>query len=150
MADYCTADDVISDVKGLEVTANTAVTTTKLAEIITQESSIIDAHIQERYTLPITDSTALTFLKRICISLCVYRVTKILQEKDSRPVPDGRVIQDISNSSSYRDAMNMLKMIANGKMSIPNQEITNEKNVSFSSSYDPDECFEFKHNEQQW
>lgn len=150
MAEYCTSADVISSIKNIVVSATTAVTTTKLADIVTNASAMIDAHIQERYTLPISETTALSFLKKICIDICVYEVTKILQAKDTLQLPDGRVVQDISSSSAYREAMRMLKDIQNGKMSLPAETLTEKDNVSFSVNYDPEESFEFKHNEQQW
>lgn len=119
MADYCTEADVKENLKAVVFSGSSAVTTTAIGNIIDQESALIDAHIYPRYTLPIVNATALNFLKRICIALCVYRVTKILNPLEVKPLPDNQGFQEISHASAYKDAMRMLKDIAAGKMFLP-------------------------------
>lgn len=130
MTDYCAASDVKNNVKGLTVSGTSAITTDSLADIISQESAVIDQYIRPRYTLPISDATSLLWLKKICIDLCVYRIAKILQPKVSAPLPQDAG-QDISHVTAYREAMNMLKNVMNGKMTLPGET---EKSLTFFSS----------------
>lgn len=109
---------------------------------------MMDQYLRPRYTLPVTDATSLLFLKKICIDLVVYRVTKILQPKVAAPIPEDAG-QDISHVTAYREAMKMLKFIMEGKTTLPGEE---EKGVNFFSStaVDDDHCSEFEFCEKQW
>lgn len=149
MVDYCTSADVTENLKGVTVSASTAVTTTALGNIIDQESATIDAYIQSAYVLPIVDTSALNFLKGICIKMCVYRVSNILQPKNSAPLPDENLKQDISHQSAYRDAMNILRAIMKGTMQLP---IEGRKSIKYMSStaVNENEVSEFSHSEKQW
>lgn len=149
MTDYCSQSDVQANMKGLELNAATKVTPTTLAGLITQESAVIDQHIRRKYELEITDTTSLTFLKKICIDLVVYRVTKILQPKVAVATPEGENMQDISHSSAYREAMRMLKDIQTGKSTLPGEA---ERDFSFFSStaVDDDQEMEFDSGCKQW
>ncbi len=149
MADYCEQSDITENIRGLVIGSGQPITTASLANLITQESAVIDSHIQNNYALPVTDTTALEFLRRICISLVVYRVTNILQPKQIKPTPEGNFEQDISSQSAYRDAMRMLKDLMNGKMSLPVQAVKVATYFS-STSVNDGECFRFKHNKKQW
>ncbi|MCK5387233.1 MAG: DUF1320 family protein [Gammaproteobacteria bacterium] len=149
MADYCTTDDVKDNLKDIDLDANTVVPPTVLADIVTQVSALIDVHIQGKYTLPITDTTALSFLELIAIDISVYRVTKILQVKNALPVPSGNVVQDISHGSAYREAMNMLKGLLNGVVDLPNEAPKNNAVFSTSTTTDND-AFVIQKGEEQW
>jgi len=149
MATYCTSADIVENMKGVSFSANSAVTSTALTNMIDQESATIEAHIQAKYALPITDATALLFLKKICIDLVVYRVTKVLQPKEVISAPDGKVEQEISAPSAYRNALGMLRALMNGKAQLP---LESKKSINFISStaVDNDTSTVFKHDEQQW
>ena len=148
MTDYCTSDDVKANLKGVEITISSAVTISGLADIIEQESAIIDTFLT-KYTLPITGAAALSVLKKIAIALCVYRVSYILQPKTIRPIAGGNVEQDISHYSGYKNAMKMLSMLASGEISLPSMD---KKAMSYFSStaVNNGEKCEFTHNEKQW
>lgn len=149
MTDYCTSSDIVENIKDGVFSSSTAVTSSALSAMIAQESAVIDQHVTPRYTLPLSDASALLFLKKICIDLVVYRVTKVLQPKTATPAPDGSIVQDISHSSAYREAMKMLKSIMDGKMTLPGEAV---KSVSFfgSTGVDDDHEGEFESGERQW
>ncbi len=149
MTDYATASDVTENMKGVTFGATTAVTTDALAAMISQESAIIEQYISPKYTLPITDASALLVLQKICIDLVVYRVTKVLQPKTAIPAPDDKVVQDISHSSAYREAMKMLKYIMEGTMTLPGEE-TKSVNFFKSTAVDDDADTEFEAECRQW
>lgn len=130
MTDYCDSDDITANLRGVTFGASSVVTSSALADIISQESAVIDQHLRGRYTLPVSDATALLWLKKIAIDLVVYRVSKILQPKNPAPVPENAT-QEISHSTAYREAMKMLRNILDGKMSLPGET---EKSVSFFKS----------------
>ncbi len=146
---YCTQDDIRANLKAVKIASNTAVTPDALTDMIDQEGAVIDSYISRRYALPITDTSALNFLKAICIDLVVFRVAKVLQIKDSTPLPNGSFIQDITSSSIYREAMRKLRDIGEGRSELPG--ITRiEKKLASSSANTRKEDFTFKYNEQQW
>ena len=149
MVDYCSQSEIKDNLKGFELQSDTTITPEILSEIISEESAVIDQHVQSRYTLPITDATSLLFLKKICIDLGVYRVTKILQPRQAVQTPAGPVMQEISNSSAYREAMRMLKDLMKGNTTLPGEE---ERALTFVSStaVDCDHKTNFKYEEQQW
>lgn len=149
MATYCTEQDAKDNIKGLEVGASNKITDSILLDLIAQESAVIDQHIRRRYVLEVTDATSLLFLKKICIDLIAYRVTKILQIKTAVNMPNGQTVQDITHSSAYREAMRMLKDIQKGKSTLPGEE---ERSTSFSSStaVDCSHSTEIEYEEQQW
>jgi phage gp36-like protein len=148
LTDYCTNADVIANLKGVSITSSTAITTSGLEDIIEQESAIIDSFLT-RYTLPIASAGGLSVLKKICISLCVYRVSLILQPKTIRPTADGNVEQDISSAADYKNAMKMLKMLADGSLNLPSET---KKSLAFfsSSAVNNGDTTQFVHDETQW
>lgn len=149
MAAYATEAQIEANLKGVDFSTSTKITSDILTDIIAEESQVIDQHIQARCTLPVVDDDALIFLRKIVIDLVVYRVAKILMPREQKTLPDGRIIQDISMSSSYREAMRMLKDLKDGKTTLPN---TSEKSKVFVSSYQyrEDTEKEFENGEQQW
>lgn len=149
MIDYCTQQDVEDNLKGVKVDTSTAITESILADMISQESAVIDQHVGRKYELPVTDTTSLLFLKKICIDLVVYRVTKVLQPQKVQRLPGQDKIQEISEASAYRAAMVMLKEILNGKTILPGED---ERTFNFFSStaVDDDHQTTFELEEQQW
>lgn len=149
MTDYATKADIELNLKGVTFSASTSVTSDGLVAMISQESSVIDQHISSRYALPITEASALLFLKKICIDLVVYRVTKVLQPKNATPIPQDKAIQDISHSSVYREAMRMLRSVSDGSIALPVEEQSTRTIVS-STAVDDDQETTFELEEQQW
>lgn len=146
---YCADTDVIENLKGIVIDANSAVTTTALDNMITQVSAMIDAYIQTEYALPITSTKSLDFLKMICIDISVYRVTKVLQAKNALPAPDIRVTQEISHGSAYKESMGTLHDLKNGKIQLPDENKKTQNQFS-STAVNNAEEYVFKHSEQQW
>jgi phage gp36-like protein len=149
MAVYCVEDDIEANMKGVVFSTSTAITSTALAAIIAEESAVIDAHLQVRYTLPIANATALLFLKRICVALVVYRATNILQPKQIKPIPDQNAEQEISHYSAYKDAMRLLRNILDGTMSLPLEDQASVPNFKSTAVDDEDEAT-FVYHEKQW
>lgn len=129
---YATEAQIESNLKGFDASAGDTVTSAVLTDLIAEEGQTIDMHIQARYDIPITDADALIFLRKICIDLVVYRVSKILMPREQKELPNGTVIQDISHISAYKIAMQMLKDLMNGKTTLPS---TTEEAKTFFSSY---------------
>lgn len=148
MTDYCTSSDVAANLKGVTFSATSTITTTGIGDIITQESAVIDQHITARYELPISDTVALSFLKKTCIDLCVYRVSKILQPQVAAPIP-AEAGQDISHVTAYREAMKMLKGILDGKMTLPGEDSRGTTFVSSTADTNNETMF-FDASEDQW
>lgn len=146
---YVTEAQVESNLKGGDFSATSEITSDDLSDIIDEESQVIDQHLKGRYDLPVTDADALIFLRKICIDLVVYRVSKILMPRDQKQLPDGRVVQDISHASAYREAMKMLKALRTGETTLPN---TTDKSISMISSYQDRNNLEntFKKDTDQW
>lgn len=149
MADYCEQTDIESNMKGVVFSSSTAISEDAIADIITQESATIDVYLQARYTLPIVDTSALSFLKKICIALVVHRATLILQPKDIRPIPNENAEQDISTLYAYRQAMGFLKGLSKGEINLPSEAQESKSNFSSTAVNNADEC-EFVFHEKQW
>lgn len=149
MVDYCTQSDVQENMKGFELDASSKVTPAVLANIISQESSVIDQHLLPRYDLPLTDATALLFVKKICIDLAVYRVTKILQPQFSVQTLDGPKMQKISLAGAFKVAMKMLMDIKLGNSTLPGEDPKSLSMVS-STAEECDHKTNFEYEKQQW
>lgn len=147
---YATKDQIEANLKGFDADeANVHVTPAILTDFIEEESQVIDQHIQAFNTLPVVDAEALIFLRKICISLVIYRVAKTLMPREQKKLPNGDVIQDIAHSSEFRIAMNMLKDLKKGITALPN---TDPEAKVFSSSFQVDDNTEknFELDKTQW
>lgn len=145
---YCLEADIVENLRGGTFDATTPVTSAGLSNMIDQESQVIDQFIQSTSTIPVTDTDALLFLKKICIDLVIYRVTKVLRPKNIEPIPN-KATQDISHASAWQAARQMLKDIQSGKTTLPN---TDTKSKTFiSSTLDTDSFVStFKRDVIQW
>jgi len=112
---YATAAQVTSEFKHADFTATSKVTTDKLGEILEEVDAEIDNYLSARYSLPITDASALVFLRKIALDIATFRLAKILNIKDSKTLPDGRIMQDISNGSVYAKTLRTLEALRDGK-----------------------------------
>ena len=149
MATYCDQTDIEENLKAVTFSATTAVTATALTNMIARKSAFIDSMIQVKYILPISDATALLYLKDICIDLVVFDVTKVLQAKNALPAPDLKVTQEISVGFCYKQALKMLEKLANGSVALPSEDIKSVSNMR-STAVDDDAKYNFKLEEQQW
>ena len=130
---YASTADIQAELKNLNVSATSAVTSAAISDFLDQSESLINMHVGKRYVTPITATESVLVLRKIEIDFVVYRVSKILDLKKSVPIPDARVIQDITEGSAYRDSMKTLMAIRDNKMDLPGETLIN--NSSALSSF---------------
>ena len=147
---YSIYTDVQSEFKGLTLSATSKVTITEVTEYISQEDAKIDAKLSIRYSTPITGTEALKLVKKISIDFTAYRISKILNLKTDVPLPDGRIIQVLNNSGSYKESMKFLDELASGKVPLPDATLNSPGPVV--SSYNATNSIEpiFKRDTKQW
>ncbi len=152
---FCAESDIIADFKGLVVSATSAVTTTTMAELITQESNYIRARAGNRYDMSVFDASgsdllypeAYSILKRICTFRVSLRVRNIIEVK--REETQKSSDQKYSNNG-VRTQKDDLEMIVKGELLLKNVPILVE-NGSVSSFAIDDCCSNvFKTGSQQW
>lgn len=122
---YATASDINNELKQITFSATSAVTEGAVLDFLDQADAVIDMYISQRYATPVTASASLLVLKKIAIDIVVYRVAKILDLKKSVPIPDGNIIQDITNGDAYKESMKLLIAIRDNKMDLPSEEKIN-------------------------
>lgn len=114
---YADTDDINGELKGVTLPMN-PITSDVLTGILDQESAVIDNYLGNYYTTPITDTTALLVVKKICIDLVVFRVVKIM----AKNLPDTAERDITRETGAYREAMAMLKKIGKGDMNLQGAE----------------------------
>jgi len=80
---YTTASDILKYFNGLTYTdsegADNNISEADVEQFIEEQGLIIDLIIGDKYLLPITNTTALNYLKLICDKLVVCQIDKILR-----------------------------------------------------------------------
>lgn len=152
---YCTRDNVTSVFKNLNVEASgTAIIQSELDDWIDEAGAYIDSYIGSRYALPVTGASTLLLLRGICVDLVAYKVAVTLNLKNDRSLPNGNVVQELSHSSPYREAIKFLKAIKDGKAALPDEDTelsaSGLSSLYTESDYDIDINPVFKKTEQQW
>lgn len=151
---YCTAANVTSELKNVTFNASSSVTSAAVLEFIDQADAIIDMHIAQRYSAPVTSGAkSLNILKKISIDLVVYRIAKILNLSKSVPIPDQKVIQEITEGSAYRESMKLLVAIRDNLMNLPDATLLDSTSglASFHTETGNSEIVPvFDREEQQW
>jgi len=150
---YCTSANIAAELKNMPISTTSNVTSASVLEFIEQADAIIDMYIGQRYATPVATAQAVNILKKISIDIVVYRIAKILDLSKSNPVPDGVIIQDITEGSAYRESMNMLKAIRDNVMALPSATLIDAASglLSFhSESANSDIIPVFKKESQQW
>lgn len=146
---YATVDEIVDEFKSLVIDeAKSVMTTSKIQSFIDQAGAEIDSFIFERYVLPVTGTKSALFLKKICIDLVSFRVTKIISIKNAIPDSKG-VYQEILEGAFYREAMAKLKKIHNGDLKLvdaPEAGGSPVRSYSQKATLTPI----FKKNERQW
>lgn len=142
---YCTIADVSSEFKDTEFDANSAVTNTELTAIIDEESAVIDSYVGMRYVVPVTNTTALLVLKKLCKLMAADRVRGILGVKTPT--------QEYSSEEKrqyVRGAIDDLKDIAAGRVNLPGATLLSTDGGV--SSFNTDTCYKNKFDvgKQQW
>lgn len=79
------------------------------AAALRDASSMIDAYLGGRYSLPISDEAAISFLKGLCLDLAVHK----LMQRYSLPSDEIK--------AAATEAMEMLKAIAANKLNLPSE-----------------------------
>jgi phage gp36-like protein len=115
---YATVADIESEFKSIDFTTG-ALVTSEVTEFLNQTDALIDAYLNQRYVLPITDADSLLILKKIEIDFVAYRVAKILNLKKEIPLPDKSVIQDLNNAASFKQSKELLEKIFDGEVILP-------------------------------
>ena len=57
-------------------------------------------------------------LKKICIDLVTFRITKILSIKNAFAIPESKIIQEITEGTAYRRALKLLDEIKKGEINL--------------------------------
>jgi phage gp36-like protein len=115
---YSAVTDIENELKNTTFSSTSIVTSTAVSDFISQADATIDMYLSKRYSLPITDATALIVLKNISIDIVTFRVAKILDLKKSGSIPDNHVVQDITNGDAYKESMRKLVAIRDGVMDL--------------------------------
>lgn len=76
---YSTSDDIISEIRGLEVSSTTVVTEDNLSDWIKQADAYIDGRLSAYYVTPITGPKSLAIVKTISIYKVAHRVKNKLE-----------------------------------------------------------------------
>ena len=153
---YATEEDIRSELKEAEFEGDTLVTAAAIADFLAQEGAKIHAFIAQRYTTPISENDspqAYALLKKIEIDLVTYRVVKVMDKSKSVPIPDERVVTEITEGTAYNESMKMLYALQKGKIDLPDATET-DPDAGFGSFHsesinsDVDPVFDVT--EQQW
>lgn len=134
---YATIDDIEAELKGINFTTTSQVTSTAVNNFLLQTDALINSYIYERYELPITGVESLEILKKIEIDFVVWRVSKILDLTKSEPIPAGGVPQEITEGSAYRESMALLASIKANKNDLPDATEINPTSPLASFHSDP-------------
>lgn len=108
---YCTVTDIETYYlnKSFDNDEDQYVSNSDVDAFIAAESSMIDAILSMRYSLPITNTNDLRILKSICEKLVVGTVDDILRDRDN----DGKFTRQ---RDTRKEANLWLDMIKDGKM----------------------------------
>ena len=148
---YAIKTEIESEFKDLKISASgTAIIETEATRFINEAGAEIDAYISKIYTLPVTASDALLLLKKICIDLVTFRITKILSIKNAFIVPESKIIQEITEGTAYRHALKLLDELKKGNIDL----VGAEKNQTYGAmkSYTKENSLEpiFQRYNEQW
>lgn len=148
---YCTVDEVKSDFKNIQFTANSSVTIDEVQAIIDQETAYINGRICQLYVTPIVEldsPNSFAILKRINIFLAADRVRHVLYVKTGIDNKD----QDSKGLKSLsRNPHKDLDDILTGKLKL-GDAVKIDDFIGFDTSDEPNDCCSntFDVNKQQW
>lgn len=146
---YATTTEITDEFKKLEIDAvDSIVDAAKVTRFINEASAEIDTYIANKYLLPITGSSALLFLKKICIDLVSFRIVKIISIKKAVPASKN-AYQEILEGKFYDEAMEKLKMLAKGHITLVDAETQGKSSIR-SYTKENNVTPVFKKDERQW
>lgn len=129
---YCILDDLknnLSEARLIELTDDTdsgVLNESIVNDNIERASNEINAYCQERYSVPFEIVPGI--IKDICIDITIYR---LFLRRENVP-------EDIQNS--YKRAVEKLRDIADGKISLGNSNVS-EDDITFSNKTEDDRYF---------
>lgn len=86
---YATYTDVQSEFKQIDFTAsNSVLSTTEVAEFITQEEALLDGEVSQIYEIPVTGSQSISMMKMMTILMVKARIVDILAVKVGTSSPE--------------------------------------------------------------
>ena len=87
MSAYCTTTEVNSLIKSITIDATSVVTAAEIDAMIIRISNTMDGVIVKKYTLPITDSEALSIRKDVAMKLTAADVIRTIHSGGMKPIP---------------------------------------------------------------
>lgn len=114
MAGYTTVPSVQAYYLGVKFIATADyLTDTIIGNFIDEQSAIIDLNIKKKYTLPITNSNDLLFLKVLCEKMVICKIDKILRQNANSEE------EVFKRSRGYcKSSQEMLNKILNGEIEL--------------------------------
>lgn len=149
---YCAQSDIEADFKGISfASSGTAISTTQLAEFITQESYYIDARIGLRYATPVVAASypeAYSILKRICVFRVSERVRNVIEVKSN--ASQKNEADEKYSKNRIRTPNDDLDLIVKGLLVLKDVPLLSTNNGLNSFNVDEGISPTFKVNKQQW
>jgi len=121
MSNYLTlaeAKEAISRIQDIYNDSNGAFDNDRLQDVIDNIEAIVDASLDVRYALPITNSSAISFLKEIIIP--ILRFKTYARFADSEDVPESVKIE-------YNTSMKLLDKLSRNAITLPGQAESSSK-----------------------
>ncbi len=138
---YTTATDILKYFNGLAYTdsegTDNNVSEANVDQFIDEQSLVIDLIIAKKYTLPISDSTDLNYLKLVCDKLVVCQIDKIL-----RTFAMADESEMVRRRNYCKEAQEMLDKLMKGEILLNStQKTTTSFKYNSTKFYDNDcEC----------
>lgn len=143
---YCTASDIQNEFRGLDIGADTVLTSAKVDEFIDQASAEIDSRLGSKFVTPITGTNSLKLMKTACTWLVAERVRSILEVKLKAP-DTGQVVR---NGNTAKDARQMLSDFMDGTAVLPDATLVNSGGGIQSRNVSHNQRHQFHRNRDQW
>lgn len=106
---YCTVTDILAYYLGKTFNSSDYLTDTKVDALIAGDYSLINIKLKTRYSLPITDTNDLLFLKMINEMLTVGTIDDIFREKTE----DGKFNRQ---RNTRKEALDLLESLVKGTL----------------------------------
>jgi hypothetical protein len=152
---YTTSDDIIREVRGLEVSSETVVTEDDLTEWIAQTDAYIDGRLSSYYETPITAAAAKKIVKNISTYKVAHRV-KLKLELNSENSDKKQDVQGNLDLQAEKMLNQLLPKMENGVLREPLLELPGATKVNRSpegqalSSYNSSQTPTFTKGGNNW
>jgi hypothetical protein len=128
---YSTTDDIINEIRGLEVTGTTVVKEDDLSAWIKQADAYIDGRLAAYYITPITGAKSLSIVKTISIYKVAHRVKNKL-ELTSENSDKKQEVQANLDKQAERMLEQLLPKIVDGRLIEPLLKLPDTATISRS------------------